>query len=109
MPDSHFSSLDECRDKVENDPGLESLCWCTCCKDEKGRHDGCYCPACDTSKKAQGALMFDPTFRSPQKAFQPLLCPMELDVNDVSGCQFRVWNVEDEVDFDKIDQDTPTT
>ena len=73
IPPSHFSSLEECQDKIgtlfvslflkfatimnrivktqlesryftENDPGMDSLCWCTCCKDEKGRHDGCYCP-----------------------------------------------------------------
>jgi hypothetical protein len=54
----------------------------------------------DTSKKARGELMFDPTYRAPQKAFQPLLCPMELDIDDANGCEFRVWDVEDEVDID---------
>jgi len=49
--------------------------------------------------------MFDPTFRAPQKAFQPLLCPMELDNDDTNGCAFRVWNVDDEIDIkDEVDQ-----
>ena len=59
----------------------------------------------DRSRKAQGELMFDPTFRAPQKAFQPLLCPMELDNDDKNGCAFRVWNVDDEIDIkDEVDQ-----
>ena len=57
----------------------------------------------DRSDKAKGELMFDPTFRAPQKLFQPLLCPMELDLNDADGCSFRVWNVEDEIDIENED------
>ena len=115
---------------TENDPGMDSLCWCTCCKDERGRHDGCYCPKwyvysircffaiqfltlssfihSDRSDKAKGELMFDPTFRAPQKLFQPLLCPMELDLNDAYGCSFRVWNVEDEMDSENEDKSDST-
>ena len=53
--------------------------------------------------------MFDPTFRAPQKLFQPLLCPMELDLNDADGCSFRVWNVEDEIDIENEDNGGDST
>ena len=62
----------------------------------------------DRSDKAKGELMFDPTFRAPQKLFQPLLCPMELDLNDADGCSFRVWNVEDEIDIENDDNGDST-
>ena len=94
-PPSHFSNLEECRTFIENDPVMKPLCSCGCCEDKNGRYDGCYCPKCDKRKSSLAELMVSPNFRTPEKQFEPLLCPMQLAINSLdSGCSFREWDIE---------------
>ena len=107
-PPSHFSNLNECRSFIENDPVMKPLCSCGCCRDKNDMMDGCYCPKCDTRKSSMAELMVSPNFRTPEKQFEPLLCPMQLGPGSLdSGCSFREWDIERMIDTP--DKDKPPT
>jgi len=106
-PPSFFSNREDCRASIQKDPSMLPLCWCGCCRNEQNLRNGCFCPECDRRKSSIAELMVTPSFRTPMKQFEPLLCPLELESGDPNGCQATsMWNVESLVDTTA--SDTPS-